>query len=257
MQNGAHSYVQTQFTTVGQGELLLMLYDGALRFLAQAREKMVERDFAAKGVLISKALDVISELDASLNQEVGGDLARNLHQLYFLCSTKLLQANLRMSPELLDSAVEILTGLRNAYAQIMGKPEVKAAAQQIAQRQQNSAVPTRRPMAPPPPPPTSVSRLFAQTVYGSAGADILPTTQQAAQATVRDAEKAAEHLTRQAAETATAALQESARIKGSDNWIAPDTPPTPPVVQNGLQPPVAQSGLRQAASRYGKMLQQS
>lgn len=246
MQKGNQSYIQTQFSTVGQGELLLMLYDGALRFLAQAREKMLCRDYAAKGVLISRALDVINELDSSLNQQLGGELAKNLHQLYFMCSTKLLQANLRMDTELLDSAVEILTGLRNAYAQIMGKPEAQAAAQQIAQRQQHSAALNRRPIAPQPATPMGVTRTHAQTVYSDAlGAQDPTPAAQAAQATQHAAERAAEHLTRQATDLARTAVLDataaaSAAVDGS-------TPPLP----SGL-------GVRKAGmARYGKMAAQS
>lgn len=250
MQKSTQSYVQTQFSTVGQGELLLMLYDGALRFLAQAREKMEARDYAAKGILISRALDVINELDSSLNQQMGGDLAKNLHQLYFLCSTKLLQANLRMSTELLDSAAEILTGLRNAYAQIQGKPEVQAAENQIALRQQHSAVPTRRPMAPPPAAPTGVTRPYAQNAYETIGtAAVTPDPSQqagkAAQAAMRVAEKAAGQLTRQVAERATAALNEAATTAEREPLASPPLE---------VPSPAGQATLRHAATaRYGKM----
>ena len=108
MQNAAHAYLQTQVGTTGRGEIIVMLYDGALRFLAQAREKMEARDMAGKGMLISRALDIINELDSSLNMEAGGELAQNLHNLYFLCNTRLLQANLKLDTARLDSVVEIL-----------------------------------------------------------------------------------------------------------------------------------------------------
>jgi flagellar protein FliS len=67
MQKGAQAYFSTHIATTDQGQLLLMLYDGALKFLAQAREKMLERDMAGKGVLISKAIDIVNELASSLN----------------------------------------------------------------------------------------------------------------------------------------------------------------------------------------------
>ena len=110
MQNVAHAYLQTQVGTTGQGEIVVMLFDGALRFLAQARDKMQAKDYAGKGQLISRALDIVNELDSSLNMEVGGELAKNLHQLYFLCTTRLLQANLKLDMDKLDSVVEILSG---------------------------------------------------------------------------------------------------------------------------------------------------
>ena len=87
MMKAAQAYFQTQVQTTSQGQLLLMLYDGAIKFLKQAKTKIQERNYAQKGILISKAIDVISELDSSLNPEKGGDLATNLHNLYFFCNT--------------------------------------------------------------------------------------------------------------------------------------------------------------------------
>ena len=63
------AYMQTNVGTADQGRLLLMLYDGALKFLQQAREKMLEKDYAAKGILISKVIDIAAthHLTDSLN----------------------------------------------------------------------------------------------------------------------------------------------------------------------------------------------
>ncbi|WP_296304503.1 flagellar export chaperone FliS [uncultured Desulfovibrio sp.] len=142
------AYMQTNVGTADQGHLLLMLYDGALKFLQQAREKMLEKDYAAKGILISKVIDIVNELSSSLNMERGGDLAVNLSNLYFLCTARLLEANLKMSVERLDSVSQILSGLRSAYAQIIDKPEAKQAVAEISARmkpaasmQQRKAVP--------------------------------------------------------------------------------------------------------------------
>ena len=80
---------------------------------------MLARDFAGKGILISKVIDIVNELSASLNMDKGGSLAVNLNNLYILCTARLLQANLKMNVESLDSVVHILSGLRGAYAQII------------------------------------------------------------------------------------------------------------------------------------------
>ncbi|MDR2695389.1 MAG: flagellar export chaperone FliS [Deltaproteobacteria bacterium] len=135
MQKGAQAYFSTHIATTDQGQLLLLLYDGALKFLAQARAKILERDVAGKGVLISRAIDIVNELAASLNMEKGGTLAENLNNLYFLCTARLLQANAKLDVEALDSVVGILSGLRSAYAQIVNTPEAQAAAAQISARQ--------------------------------------------------------------------------------------------------------------------------
>ncbi len=167
MQNAAHAYLQTQVGTTGRGEIVVMLFDGALRFLAQARDKMLAKDYAGKGVLISRALDIVNELDSSLNMELGGELAKNLHQLYFLCTTRLLQANLKLDMEKLNSVVEILTGLRGAYAQVITTPEAQAACAQLGAKRGAQTVSTPRgvtaaPAAPGFAPKSAVAGLYYQ-----------------------------------------------------------------------------------------------
>lgn len=164
------AYMQTNIGTADQGRLLLMLYDGALKFLQQAREKMLEKDYAAKGILISKVIDIVNELSSSLNMERGGDLAVNLSNLYFLCTARLLEANLKMSVERLDSVSQILSGLRSAYAQIIDKPEAKQAVAEISARmkpavslQQRKAVPQVMPGLSP---AGHMPRAMAQAAYG-------------------------------------------------------------------------------------------
>lgn len=126
MLKAAQAYFQTQVSTTSQGHLLIMLYDGAIKFLKQAKVKIQEKNYAEKGMLISRAMDVINELDSSLNRAKGGDLAVNLHNLYFFCNTRLLNANLRMDCGLIDEVIKILTGLRDAFAQIQGMPQSAA-----------------------------------------------------------------------------------------------------------------------------------
>lgn len=163
MQNVAQAYLQTQVGTTGQGEIVVMLFDGALRFLAQAREKMEAKDYAAKGLLISRALDIVNELDSSLNMDLGGELAKNLHQLYFLCTTRLLQANLKLDMAKLDSVVEILSGLRSAFAQIVATPEAQAACAKLGAKQ--TVQPTSTPRALSAPRPMTTPRTAAAGLY--------------------------------------------------------------------------------------------
>lgn len=119
MLKAAKAYLVTQVSTSSQGDLLLMLYDTAIKHLHQAIERMQAKDMAGKGVLISKAINIISELQESLNKERGGDISKNLFQLYFYCNTRLLTANLKMKPEMVEEVISILSGLRQAFAQIM------------------------------------------------------------------------------------------------------------------------------------------
>lgn len=132
MHKAAQAYLQTQVTTTSQGEIVVLLYDGAIKFLNRAKERLEANDMAGKGNAISKALDVINELDSSLNKEKGGDLATNLHGLYSFCNKHLLMANIKKSTTMIDDVIKVLSGLRNAYAEILTMPEAQAAAQEAA-----------------------------------------------------------------------------------------------------------------------------
>lgn len=177
MNKAAQAYFQTKVSTTDQGRLLLMLYDGALQFLQQAREKMLEKDYAAKGLLISKVIDIVNELSGSLNMEKGGTLAENLNNLYFLCTARLLQSNLKMDVEQLDSVAAILSGLRSAYAEIIDKPEAKQAMAQIAQKMKPEASMAQRaaPITAPLSAPAAVSQFQARQAYGRAQSAPAPT----------------------------------------------------------------------------------
>ena len=140
MQNPAQNYKTIQMNTTDRGQIIIMLYDGALRFLARAREKIQERDMAAKGMYISKAIDIINELDSSLNMDAGETVAENLRNLYFLCTSRLLMANLKLDLEILDSVVSILTVLRDSFAEAMQTDEAKEALRQMGPHRQTASL---------------------------------------------------------------------------------------------------------------------
>ncbi len=140
MQRAAHAYLQTQVTTTSPGDILILLYDGAIKFLNRAKEGLAANDMAAKGIAISKTLDIINELDSTLNLDKGGELAANLHNLYFFCNSRLVMANLKKDAKMIDEVIKILAGLRSAYAEIASLPEAQAAAQATAASMHPTAV---------------------------------------------------------------------------------------------------------------------
>ncbi len=166
MNKAANAYFQTKVGTTDQGQLLLMLYDGALKYIQQARTKMLAKDFAGKGIMISKVIDIVNELAASLNMDKGGSLAVNLNNLYLLCTARLLRANLKMDVESLDSVETILSGLRGAYAQIIETPEARKVAADIATRMQPTGSVTKTAQPIMQHQGTAVPRAHAQAAYG-------------------------------------------------------------------------------------------
>ncbi len=123
--NAARAYFNTKVSTTTQEEIVVLLYEAAIKFLEQAKIKIREKDYQEKGNSISKALDIIAELDASLNAEKGGELAQNLHAMYMFCQTRLLMANLKMDITIIDEVINMLKGVGSAFAEIINSQKLK------------------------------------------------------------------------------------------------------------------------------------
>lgn len=126
-------YVSTQVSTADRLQLVVMLYDGAISFLNQAKAKMAAQDAAGKGLYIGKALDIIAELNASLNFQEGKEVAANLFHLYNFMTAHLTRANLNWDTAALMEVVNMLTQLRNAWEEVCEKSrkgEIKIAEEQ-------------------------------------------------------------------------------------------------------------------------------
>ena len=99
MKSPYRNYQKTQVTTASKEKILLLLYEGAIRFVRHARVAMNENKIADKGANISKATAIVSELMATLDFKVGGDLAVELESLYVFMIDKLIEANIKNDPE--------------------------------------------------------------------------------------------------------------------------------------------------------------
>ena len=96
--------------------LILLLFEGALDRIEQARAAIERGDLRAKAEAITKALRIVESLRSSLNMEAGGEIARKLDELYELTCRRLVAANARGRVEPLDEARDILTQLRAGWA---------------------------------------------------------------------------------------------------------------------------------------------
>lgn len=92
--NPYERYKQTRVETAGPLQLIIMLYDGAIRFTRQAAHAIEERDYEKANEYLKRAQDIIDELNFSLNLEAG-DIAKNLQQLYEFINHQLVQANVK------------------------------------------------------------------------------------------------------------------------------------------------------------------
>lgn len=122
MKNPYAKYKKTQVTTASKEKVLLMLYEGAIRFTKHAKVAISEKKIAEKGKYISKTTAILSELMATLDFKQGGQLAVDLENLYVFMIDKLIEANIKNSMEDLDAVEEILMTLYSAWKDVINNP---------------------------------------------------------------------------------------------------------------------------------------
>ena len=112
-------YQDMKIQTASPEQIMIMLYDGAIRFSLQAKKKMVDKDFEGKGIFISKTQAIIDELMNSLDFSIAPDLCSNLQQLYIYINEKLTEANIKLDIEAIDEVVGLLNTLRDGWKQAL------------------------------------------------------------------------------------------------------------------------------------------
>ncbi len=120
-------YQKTQITSANQKTLIIMLYGGAIKFISEAKLKLHKNDFAGKGIAIHKTMNIINELSNSLNYDKGGEVARQLGDLYSHINNKLTEANINNQIKGLDHVLNLLATLKEAWENIPARE------QQVAQ----------------------------------------------------------------------------------------------------------------------------
>ena len=127
---GIDSYRQNDIQSRSPLELVVMLYDGALRFTADARDAMVRRDVRARQQHLSRAMAIVSELQSTLDMDTGGELAEHLDNLYGFIRDRLMDASARQDLQPLDEARRVLATLREGWLAI-SRASASAAASQL------------------------------------------------------------------------------------------------------------------------------
>ena len=121
------SYQQNAVMTAPPGRLIVMLYDGAGRFLRRASLAMQNSEIARTNESLQRAEAILDELIVTLNHEEGGEIAASLRDLYLFCGRHLNEARVDKDHEKIDAVVGLLSELRDAFAQIDPDPTGTAA----------------------------------------------------------------------------------------------------------------------------------
>ncbi len=118
--NGVNVYKEHTVTTQSKGRLIVMLYEGAIRFLNLAAREIEEGNYADKGQHINKAQDVINELNAVLDMGAGGEVAENLRGLYCFMIKRLSEANTKKDPRIIREVIKLMEELNQSWKVITG-----------------------------------------------------------------------------------------------------------------------------------------
>lgn len=115
---GLETYQEIAVTTQSGGRLVVMLYDGAIKFLKRAVNELNAGNMAEKGLYINKALDIINELNNVLDMDAGGEIAANLRKLYLFMARHLNSANIKKDPQMIGDVIALLEELNQGWKAI-------------------------------------------------------------------------------------------------------------------------------------------
>jgi flagellar secretion chaperone FliS len=121
--NPWQSYRQVATKTATPGQLVLMLFDGALRFLDKALigfdlDDPLDSNLAINNNIL-KAQEILRELNMSLNMEQGGEFAATMRRLYNYYDLQLSQSNLQKDPAGVQLVIRLLSVIRGAWAEML------------------------------------------------------------------------------------------------------------------------------------------
>jgi flagellar protein FliS len=112
------AYKDNAVSTQNKGRLIVMLYEGAIKFLKLAIREIEAGNNEAKGQYISRAQDIINELNAVLDMERGGDIAVNLRKLYLFMTGRLAEANTKKDINILNDIIGLMEELNMGWKEI-------------------------------------------------------------------------------------------------------------------------------------------
>lgn len=117
LNNPYQQYQQNSIMTASPGELILLLYDGAIKFIKQAKVYIDEKDMQKANNAILKAEDIVAELMTDLDPDY--DISHDLYSLYEFINDCLVRANIKKDKELLDQSLDLINDMRQTWAQVV------------------------------------------------------------------------------------------------------------------------------------------
>ncbi len=111
-------YREVSITTSSQTQLIVMLYDGAIRFLRRGIEAIESSNIEAKAAASDRALAIVQHLHLSLDMDRGQEISANLERLYSFVIAQITEGSSGLQPRKLEEAIKVLDTLRSAWAEV-------------------------------------------------------------------------------------------------------------------------------------------
>lgn len=121
MSNPYQKYKTTAVQSASREKILLMLYEGAIKFTKLAILACDQKKIADRGMNIGRAYDIIMELNNTLDHKIGGDISKNLESLYIFMLDQYTKSNISGNPEPLKSNLKMLETLYQGWIQAVEK----------------------------------------------------------------------------------------------------------------------------------------
>jgi flagellar biosynthetic protein FliS len=117
--------VESAVMSASQHQLVIMLFDGALSALVRARLFLVDGNIPAKGLALSKAINIIENgLKLGLVENNGDELTQNLISLYAYMVRRLLHANVNNDASAIEEVETLLRNIADGWKEVAGSPQL-------------------------------------------------------------------------------------------------------------------------------------
>ena len=116
-------YKETSVNTASPTKLVVMLYEGAIRFLTRAASDIRNRDLVSKSESISRAVAIIQHLQMTLDTDKGKEIAQELNSLYTYTLGRVLEGSTKLDAKPIEEAIKVLSELLPAWEEIATKEQ--------------------------------------------------------------------------------------------------------------------------------------
>lgn len=116
--NPYQTYQNTQIQTASQGKLIIMLFDGAIKFTRMAIQSLEKKEYSEVNYYTGRAQAIVNELRVTLDMDAG-EIAQRLYGLYDYIYRRLIEANVKKSQEIMEEVIEMLSDLRETWIEVI------------------------------------------------------------------------------------------------------------------------------------------